>query len=1555
MAKKTIYMTEAQKKKIFEQEQFMLSEDKNTDYLKKLIKTYSSEMIKPYLETKVSELPNEYKNHFQQADNRLFDSCVQNNANLLMFLRLQFLKYFDISHGKGPIEFIPGIGRIGIAELGFFNEYANQSDISLLKQLVLFIHTNKELFDIDINSDLNGWNFTQLKEHINQKRKDFNLKSRERLSNSYNQGQSRYTVVPINSQEEARKYAPYTTWCVTDNAYSSYAQGGARFYFCLRDGFENVKKEVGEDCPLDEYGLSMVSILVDMEGEPTYVTTRWNHQYDGENNENFRTAEQVQNILGINFYQTFKPYTREELHEMGIVLFDEVQELLDSGKEPEEIFDWVHNLENGLVQVKLNEKYNYINTKGKLLSDKWFDYIDFFHDGCARVKLNGKWNLINTEGKFVSNTWFDDANYFQDGFAGMKLNKKWNFISTEGKLLSDTWFKSVGLFFDGFAWVFLNRKYNFIDTKGKFLSDTWFDDANNFCEKFAVVGLNGKYNFIDTEGKLFNGTWFDWAGDFRDGVALVKLNRSFNYINTEGKFISNTWFDTAYVFHKGLAKVELNNKWNFINTEGKIISDTWFDDVWDFCEGFANVKLNRKYNFINTEGKIISGTWFDDALDFCEGFVRVKLNGKWYKLDRKGNLYDSSTEELVKKATIQESHKTIYITETQLSEIKKKHKKKMKDCSAMAQVHNKVNSGIMAGITCGGVYEEMENLNEGIYDIEDLTNDESLYDCTSILEEFLDDKKRGIKVKQWNLIPAEQYQNLLRRYMASPEMARIPYEVVLRWFKDIIVPNAFAINNITMLAGHSSYFPFDEIYGVFNIEDGDYEYHTASKILEDAGFYDWCKLPDGSDGWSDYGLEPLMKTVMEYRANMSAEDILILINRCLDVAHQRGDLASAFIEGGKSTCSKISNSLNENPNKVAVPFGDGLYWDDGNAVAFLCVIGNKKIFVAKERGIGHTDMFQELYTSGQLPEDILDNGFDDIFEFYDLQRSGRYWPSENIISLYKTPMDKAGANDLYDCVDELRRNGIAVDTKSLIVEYWDNPSTNSLFLPYSWFFNGTLEMLLATGLKTSTPLDKNKNIFVVRLSNGVFNLDRQGNVAEPATAQVALTESISSREYDFKKDLKSILQFMKKEGLNVYPYPKVKLNWEDQDGLFIKTGYYEPDTKTVVLFCKDRHPKDILRSAAHEFVHHSQNLDGQDLTFTAEDDVKGNGRLEEVESDAYLKGNICFRKWTEYQHDKEMLQEEKKVVNDEGKTVPEKCNKCGGDVVLQIHGEPVYICKDCGKYFGTMPFSKNLNENLIDEISPEEVDLSSFNIKKHLNPKFWKDGKLDSRIRLKLLDISDDFIDFLEVDWAKPKDVIITGSLANYNWSKKYSDIDLHVLYDFKDIDKKTEFVKEYFDAKKKLWNEEHPELTVFGFPIEVYVQDVNEEHASTGVYSLDKNDWITEPKRKPLATAKVNKEYIKKKVAYYANLIDKIVEDFDANPEDEYIARNTNEKAEALFKKIRGERTDALGKGKGEISNGNVIFKALRRFGYIEKIIDVRQRSYDALNSINEGKTDKK
>ena len=314
-----------------------------------------------------------------------------------------------------------------------------------------------------------------------------------------------------------------------------------------------------------------------------------------------------------------------------------------------------------------------------------------------------------------------------------------------------------------------------------------------------------------------------------------------------------------------------------------------------------------------------------------------------------------------------------------------------------------------------------------------------------------------------------------------------------------------------------------------------------------------------------------------------------------------------------------------------------------------------------------------------------------------------------------------------------------------------------------------------------------------------------------------------------------------------------------------------------------------------------------------------------------------------------LSESKKKVVkNDKGEVVPDTCDKCGGEVVVQIHGEPVYICKDCGKCFGTVPFT--LKENIESEIvNPEDVDLSSFNIKKNLNPKFWKNGVLDSRIRMKLLDIADDFIEFLGVDWAKPEDITMTGSLANFNWDENYSDIDLHIIMDYSDVDERKEFVSNYFYSQKKLWNEEHSDITIMGFPVEVFVQDVNERHDSSGVYSLEKNKWLIEPEREKLASSKVNKTFIKDKVSEYMNKIDKLEYLLNKSKDDEYRLRRVMEKSDNLFDKIKGERKIGFERSGGkEINNYNIVFKALRRNGYIEKLVNVKSMAYDKLNSLH-------
>ena len=256
----------------------------------------------------------------------------------------------------------------------------------------------------------------------------------------------------------------------------------------------------GDGCPLDNYGLSMIAVSITMEGEVNTITCRWNHDNGG--NDSIMTIEQLEDVIGRNFYQTFKPYTIEELHAKGFILFDEVQELLDYGKAPREIFDRCFDFLDGFARVKLNDKYNFINTNGQLISDTWFDGCGDFDNGVARVYLNDKYNFINTNGQLISDTWFDYCGDFYDGFAIVELNDKWNFINTNGQLISDTWFDRCFDFLDGFARVKLNDKYNFINTNGQLISDTWFDGCNNFINGFAVVRLNGQEHYINTNGQI---------------------------------------------------------------------------------------------------------------------------------------------------------------------------------------------------------------------------------------------------------------------------------------------------------------------------------------------------------------------------------------------------------------------------------------------------------------------------------------------------------------------------------------------------------------------------------------------------------------------------------------------------------------------------------------------------------------------------------------------------------------------------------------------------------------------------------------------------------------------------------------------------------------------------------------------------------------------------------------------------------------------------------------------------------------------------------------------
>jgi predicted nucleotidyltransferase len=224
--------------------------------------------------------------------------------------------------------------------------------------------------------------------------------------------------------------------------------------------------------------------------------------------------------------------------------------------------------------------------------------------------------------------------------------------------------------------------------------------------------------------------------------------------------------------------------------------------------------------------------------------------------------------------------------------------------------------------------------------------------------------------------------------------------------------------------------------------------------------------------------------------------------------------------------------------------------------------------------------------------------------------------------------------------------------------------------------------------------------------------------------------------------------------------------------------------------------------------------------------------------------------------------------------------------------------------------------------------LNSFNIKETLNPKVWenpsepKKSTMVPKVREALERIAEEFVDYLGDD-VFVEDVILTGSLSNFNWSE-FSDFDLHIVVDMSEYDD-DELYKELFNLKKQLFNETH-NIKIFGYDVELYAQDSEEPHVSSGVYSVMNNEWINVPKKMNL---EIDKVALESKIKNWTDKIDNAVESGEIKP------------LESIKDKLKKYRKSGL-EGDGELSYENLVFKFLRRSGHIQKLFDAINQETD-------------
>ena len=328
------------------------------------------------------------------------------------------------------------------------------------------------------------------------------------------------------------------------------------------------------------------------------------------------------------------------------------------------------------------------------------------------------------------------------------------------------------------------------------------------------------------------------------------------------------------------------------------------------------------------------------------------------------------------------------------------------------------------------------------------------------------------------------------------------------------------------------------------------------------------------------------------------------------------------------------HAVNESTDSVTFD-GGRLTCYDMDAVPFISFIkkdgSRTKIFVGVN-GELHSTMPAALLSNGLIKKD----DFGSLWDIKrDEERSGRVWITEDctVISFYTYP---ESPKKIYDyCVEALLAVQDSTDKDfnigETMVDLWTKSVKNTIIMPVRWFNNGTAELFLPI-VEKCEPYEDFDGTFRYRVSTskGDFTADWTGNDIEQEQGYGALRESKEmSKKVDYKKYIKSLIDFMREQHLRIDPLPKIELNPEEQDGIFVKTGYYSPDEHKVVVFTDGRHPKDVLRTVAHEFIHHMQNLQNPDKDWGTGGDLEADRKLRGIEGEAFLLGNIIFREWTE--------------------------------------------------------------------------------------------------------------------------------------------------------------------------------------------------------------------------------------------------------------------------------------------------------------------------------------
>lgn len=301
-------------------------------------------------------------------------------------------------------------------------------------------------------------------------------------------------------------------------------------------------------------------------------------------------------------------------------------------------FQKLYRLQEGLAPAQKDNKWGFVDKKGRTVIPFKYDMVLPFYEGYAPVMLNNQWKIVDKKGRYLlkDRYEFDGKPVFDGKLVFISVDsvsgrKKKGMMNTRGKVLVPARYDDVaGFFAQGLCWVQKDNQQGFVNESGEeILIGDYVFPVQAFDEGFTPAVKNGRTGYFDAKGHLVIPFDYSNGGRFSEGLAAVVKDRKLGFINRQNELVIPFAFGEAWEsgFQEGLSAVKdlASGKFGYIDKTGRMVIPAIYDSALQFSDGLGFVRKDKKAGFIDHSGQPLIGLQYDEIWYFRRGLARFSV------------------------------------------------------------------------------------------------------------------------------------------------------------------------------------------------------------------------------------------------------------------------------------------------------------------------------------------------------------------------------------------------------------------------------------------------------------------------------------------------------------------------------------------------------------------------------------------------------------------------------------------------------------------------------------------------------------------------------------------------------------------------------------------------------------------------------------------------------------------------------------------------------------------------------------------------------------------